>query len=558
MNLILSLIVSLALMFSPTGSLPAQPDTAVTWTLSNVSLDLPQGSVTLNPALRLSRAVGSEEAQLHFEVINGDNTLMPISGRLTEEDLTFSLGKSGNAYRITNEDLVEMLYLGDNALDSLDAVGNVFRDYFALLSREMHDETFAVEGSEAVFKALIESTGAETVQTEMEVDGAMIPAERIEINLTGENMFQFMDAIMNCGVPEIENFFRSYLKIFPLLGMPIPAEELTSYAQVYELIMQDDAEELETLSFPMTITAAVQDDATYAQMQTNFELDGEGMSMNMDTVTRGEETTLEMNLDLNMADTYAGYKIEGGYTGPANAPTQMAYDCYVTTSTTTREPVVNDAGETEWVEMTEEFYITASMESATKDGLTSGSVTMSVDTPIDETTAVNMGKLSLNFDETREADGSVTGAYGLNVDMMGTNMAFNLNHNQAERKEADGSVTTSHKFNFSSNMMADEVGVSFDLNRAEGPVADLFEGVNVYDLKDISSAMYAEEVEAMDPGAMNLMSDIMGLSSDAMYLFSDESMMELTNLFAGSVDEAAELPGDLAAPELMTPAEDVA
>lgn len=531
MNLILSLLVSVALMFSPTGSLPAQPDTAVTWTLSNISLDLPQGSVTLNPALRLSSAVGSEEAQLHFEIINGENTLLPVSGLLTRDELLFSLGKSGSAYRISNADLMNILPMDQDSLAAMDVIAEVVQSYFQLLSKEIHDADFSRQVSEASFAAIIEGTDAQIEQTEMEVDGVSIPAQRIEINFTPETMFKMLDVLMNCGIPESENFFRSYLKIFPFLSQGYLSEDLSSYTEIYEQLLQLEGPKLDTFSFPLTIIVGVQGEAVYTQMQTDYAMDGQDLSLSLESATIGEETSLDMNMDINLNNIYMGYKLMGSYTGPAEAPTQMDFLYCVNSRTKSYVPIINDAGETQWVETSQDISVTMDLETATKDGLTSGNLVVYTVDPIDETTARVPMKFTLDLDQTREADGSITSVYDLDVNLEATKISSTCTINKAERQEADGSVTTSYKFNLSSNLMEDALGVSFDLNRAEGPVSDLFAGMTIQELKDLS---IGTNPGGLNPSAMSLMSDILGLTSDAMNLMSDESVVELMNMFIGS------------------------
>ena len=92
MNAILSFILCFAMILSPAGALPAQPETASTWTVSNLTISVGDESVTLSPEARLTTAVGMEEAQLHFELGSGERTLMPMSGAINQDGVRFTLG----------------------------------------------------------------------------------------------------------------------------------------------------------------------------------------------------------------------------------------------------------------------------------------------------------------------------------------------------------------------------------------------------------------------------------------------------------------------------------
>ena len=63
MNAILSFIVCIAMLVSPTGMLPAKPETATTWTISDLTIAVGDESVTLAPEARFAAAVGAEEEE---------------------------------------------------------------------------------------------------------------------------------------------------------------------------------------------------------------------------------------------------------------------------------------------------------------------------------------------------------------------------------------------------------------------------------------------------------------------------------------------------------------
>lgn len=139
MNAILSIIVCFAMLFSGGATLPAQPETATVWTLRNLSVTTDAGSVTLAPELRLTAAIGSEQAIAQFEVVRGDDVLLPMAGELTNDGVRFRLRDGGSVYSLTSEALLELMG-SDAPSDTL--MVDYLNSYSALLSRTMNDASF--------------------------------------------------------------------------------------------------------------------------------------------------------------------------------------------------------------------------------------------------------------------------------------------------------------------------------------------------------------------------------------------------------------------------------
>ena len=105
MNAILSILVCFAMLFSGGAALPEQPETATVRTLRNLSVTTDEGSVTLTPELRLTTAIGSEQAIAQFEVVNGDDVLLPMMGELTKDGVRFCLSDGGSVYSLSSDAL---------------------------------------------------------------------------------------------------------------------------------------------------------------------------------------------------------------------------------------------------------------------------------------------------------------------------------------------------------------------------------------------------------------------------------------------------------------------
>ena len=133
MNAILSIMVCIAMLVSPTGVIPAQPETAATWTISDLTISVGEESVTLTPEARFTAAVGAEEAQLHFELGNGESTLMPMSGAINADGVRFTLGTGTKTYTLDDATLMELAGMDipllrrrittDRAIDHYNACG---------------------------------------------------------------------------------------------------------------------------------------------------------------------------------------------------------------------------------------------------------------------------------------------------------------------------------------------------------------------------------------------------------------------------------------------------
>ena len=169
MNAILSIIVCFAMLFSGGATLPAQPETATVRTLRNLSITTDEGSVTLNPEARLTTAIGSECAQMQFEIVSGDDVLLPIAGELTPDRLRFTMGNSGSVYSLTGEALLELAGAAEDAEDAvedaqmmlvMECMGEYIGSYTALMRRSMSDADFRAQLSVLGVDLLADACGA--------------------------------------------------------------------------------------------------------------------------------------------------------------------------------------------------------------------------------------------------------------------------------------------------------------------------------------------------------------------------------------------------------------
>ena len=161
MNAILSILVCFAMLFSGGAALPAQPETATTRTLRNLTIAVDGESVTLTPQARFTTAIGSDVARLQFEIVDGERVLLPMAGELTADGVRFSLGQNGNVYSISGDDLLELMDMDGTDAQMFALLGDYMTGYSALLSRSITDTAFQRQVSDAALAVLSGACGAE-------------------------------------------------------------------------------------------------------------------------------------------------------------------------------------------------------------------------------------------------------------------------------------------------------------------------------------------------------------------------------------------------------------
>ena len=193
MNAILSILVCIAMLFSGGAALPEQPETATVRTLRNLSVTTDAGSVTLAPELRLTTAIGSEQAIAQFEVVRGGDVLLPMAGELTNDGVRFRLRDGGSVYSLTSEALLELTEADDADAQLMALMVDYLNSYSALLSRTMNDASFQQELSRTMIDLFVSACGGEAEQVTLEIDGVEVPAQRAQLELTPEAALNLLD-----------------------------------------------------------------------------------------------------------------------------------------------------------------------------------------------------------------------------------------------------------------------------------------------------------------------------------------------------------------------------
>ena len=497
MNAILSILVCFAMLFSGGAALPEQPETATVRTLRNLSVTTDEGSVTLTPELRLTTAIGSEQAIAQFEVVRGDDVLLPMAGELTNDGVRFRLCDGGSVYSLTNDALLELMG-SDAPSDTL--MVDYLNSYSALLSRTMNDASFQQELSRTMIDLFVSACGGEAEQVTLEIDGVEVPAQRAQLELTPEAALNLLDGLASCGVTEVEDMLNSYML---LLASAMGADyaslsDLTAELRA-QLAEEDVADEF---SFPVELTWTTEDPA-HAEIAMDFNVDEtSAVQLSVTGTFTDEKTDLDMTLSFTTDDGMGNtnqmdFRMTKQVDGPLNAPENVELHL-VASSQNDWKSEYSEEG----VEAVVHSYVSSSamnfaldVNAAVVDGLERATI-----------------DLSANQSSSYDYDGDV------NTDKS----VLSAHISSDDRSEADGSVTTAVAMDI--DVDRENVQLSWELNRAEGMPVPSFDDSKTVDLAEI---LREDEDSA---ASIALMSDALKLSADATSLCADESVLAMLEL----------------------------
>ena len=497
MNAILSILVCFAMLFSGGAALPAQPETATVRTLRNLSVTTDEGSVTLTPELRLTTAIGSEQAIAQFEVVRGDDVLLPMAGELTNDGVRFRLCDGGSVYSLTNDALLELMG-SDAPSDTL--MVDYLNSYSALLSRTMNDASFQQELSRTMIDLFVSACGGEAEQVTLEIDGVEVPAQRAQLELTPEAALNLLDGLASCGVTEVEDMLNSYML---LLASAMGADyaslsDLTAELRA-QLAEEDVADEF---SFPVELTWTTEDPA-HAEIAMDFNVDEtSAVQLSVTGTFTDEKTDLDMTLSFTTDDGMGNtnqmdFHMTEQVDGPLNAPENVELHVEATSQNDWKSEYSEEG-----VEAVVHSYVSSSamnfaldVNAAVVDGLERATI-----------------DLSANQSSSYDYDGDV------NTD----ESVLSAHISSDERSEADGSVTTAVAMDI--DVDGDVVTISWELNRAEGMPVPSFDESQTVDMAEI---LREDEDSA---ASIALMSDVLKLSADATSLCADESVLAMLEL----------------------------
>ena len=427
MNAILSILVCFAMLFSGGAALPAQPETATTWTLRNLSVTTDEGSVTLTPELRLTGALGSEAALMQFEVVNGDDVLLPMAGGLTQDGVRFRLCDGGSVYSLSSDALLELMGEDAEALLPLTYLADYLGSYTALLNRTLTDASYQQELSQTVIELFVSACGGTVEEITVELDGAEVPAQRVQLELTPEALLNLLDGFASCGVTEVEDMLNSYMQLLSSATGMYYASLSDFTAEQRELLMEEDA-----ISFPMELTWTTEGPA-HAEIAMDFNVDEtSAVQLSFSETYTDEETSLDMILsfatDDGMGNTnQMDFHMTEQVDGPLNAPENVELHVEATSQNDWKSEYSEEG-----VEAVVHSYVSSSamnlaldVNAAVVDGLERATIDLSAnqsssyDYDGDVNTNESVLSAHISSDDRSEADGSVTTAVAMDIDVDG-------------------------------------------------------------------------------------------------------------------------------------------
>ena len=512
MNAILSIIVCFAMLFSGGATLPAQPETATVWTLRNLSFTTDEGSVTLNPELRLTTAIGTESARMQFGIIDGDEVLMPIAGEITPDCLRFTMGNSGSVYTLTNEALMDAMEGDEMSLKAFDYMADYMDSYAAMMTRSMSDADFQWQLNDVAIDLLIRSCGATPEPVTVEIDGQQLSAQRVHLDITPDAMRDMLKGVASCGIPEIEDMATSYV----LMSGAMLGGDFDSVDACIDFIFEEmEADDGMNATCPMDLVYISGSELTYMDMKMDA-MPGyaePGCSASMQTTTLQipsddglrAEMSMSFTLDENGDVSQMDFSMTENVVGPVDDPQSAELHAELTMKDSWAIQVTDvDVHPSSDYMANDEVRLVLDMSATIEDGLEHSTLDISGD--ILSTTA---------FDGEESVD---------------TDSYLRMHITSDDRSEEDGSVTAAVVIDLECD---GEAGViSYELNCTEGaPVPEFDESKTV----DLMKLMESEE---FDPAILGFAADTSLISSHASRLSTEESVIAMGELLGDGEDEA--------------------
>lgn len=593
MNAILSIIVSIAMFFGGMTTLPAEPETQTSWTLSDVALTLDGETYAIGPAACLTSALGENRLQLQFEVENGGKTMLPVAGEITPDGARFSIGQSGTVYELSGETLLSMMGGDAESLAALEEVSPLLTGYFDYIRRCGEDPAYAYGMMQGLIDQIVSITGMTAEPAEVEIDGEKYPVTRATGEVKAADLFRLLDAWRESSEPFISSYAQLVLDL--LNGQIETAYE--SYEAMWTELSASDPS-ASALAFPFEIAYAVGDELNYIDMRMDVPDVGSfgAESYAMDELVRSSvETSFDSSYELadGRSDFTQSMRMDMEVSGPADAPFSVrmnvesqsentssgSYTPATESAITTVGPIFPQAaasGAPETMATPQptpepilyENRSASNMQMALElvqsdDGLYNGALESTTRTILnnkqngvsvfdfDESDAMRID-VAENYDETGDVLTDLHISTGT-ADALEPMADIALRQSAQENGDSDLFVEISdpnaeeNLFNFALSKRAQENGVrygvelggtidgesgalSFNLTRSAAP----FENALAGDALEITEATFSD-ASGMDPAMLNLTADALSLTADAMELMADPGIQAIRDLYSRSM-----------------------
>lgn len=492
------------------GSLPAVPETATVYTLSDVLISVGEDSVFLNPKLVLTVAPGAEKLQAKLEVQSGEDVFLPMAGEINADGLAFKLGE-GNAYSLSAEALDELSGGVEIPAEAMEMVGSV-KDMVTLIPEISKRENQAV-ANRLLIDSWYAADGVTPEKVDVLVGDKTIKGEKAELSLSIADVYSSLDAIIANGNAEQKAYGEALLKycknMMKLAGVEM---EIASFKDMVDLLAAENTEIL-SAEMPLTLTTAIEGDMVYMEGDINAEVNGMKCVsyMNGKQDSEGFNELVEFNGSMEEDGDNTNIGVMVSASGDANGSLSMIAEVSAINSYSYDE--TTDAGESySWGGGSDMNLSVILSQRVSNSDMVNTSFTADLlvrDSYFDESDADFNYEYNTSFNLNGQIVDSV-------AEDRSINRAFYVSVVGSE-SDASGAPLDGSEVNFT---------LSYVLNKKEVPFADAFADAQFTALPGQS-----EDAEGnLSPEYQQLMFEVMGLMGDVMTLSSEESVMELMEL----------------------------
>lgn len=217
MNALLSLILSFAMLFSG-GALPETADVASTLAVQDFVLEYDGESYPLGFDVAVTAAAAQDGLTLHFEAVNGDGeVLMPVSGKVSQDGVTFSISEGGKVYTLSAETLQEMLGMDEVDAEAFEAMTRSITDYSTMLGEieKMQSATVSPETQAEVMEILYANMdNVITEEITWDFGTGELPATHVNGTLNIMDVYAAMDGWMAMDDETVSPMLRYMLDMY--------------------------------------------------------------------------------------------------------------------------------------------------------------------------------------------------------------------------------------------------------------------------------------------------------------------------------------------------------
>lgn len=283
---ILSLLVCLAMLLS--GASVSETPEAIssrTLTISDLVVSIGDEEFAIDPTLSIGVQTENNAALLDFSVDCGEDALFPIQAKIDESGATILVDDASSAYSFSPE----MLGISDIPAEATAMLECVIRMIADIPNIEAGEAT----ANEALTAKLIELTADATQEeTTYSVDGADVPATRVQFTLDHEEIMALYDAVIESYTGD---FFNAYFELLNqvlsdsvvILDDETVMPEIDSFSDLFALM-------------PMTISLDFDVTATE-------DVQGEGdVTLKCDVLSDDETVSFELPMHLQLTAADAG------------------------------------------------------------------------------------------------------------------------------------------------------------------------------------------------------------------------------------------------------------